>query len=64
MRQHFFGHFVLRAYSDRNAIDIFAQVLALLADLFLLFIVIGRNLVKAFLTIYLFDANKRSHVVI
>ncbi len=53
MRQHFLRDFALRTDSDRDSIDILAKILALLANLLLLFVVVRRNLVDVFYTIYL-----------
>ena len=55
MRQNFLRYLVLGADLDRNSINILAEVLALLANLLLFFVVIGCNLVDVFLAIYLFD---------
>ena len=55
MRQNFLRYLVLGADLERNSINILAEVLALLANLLLFFVVIGCNLVDVFLAIYLFD---------
>jgi len=49
MRQNFLRYLVLGADLDRNSINILAEVLALLANLLLFFVVIGCNLVDVYL---------------
>jgi hypothetical protein len=53
MRQNFLRYLVLRANLDRDSIYVFSEVLALLANLLLFFIVIWCNLIYVFLAIYI-----------
>ena len=52
------GYELMRAGASHNS----SPVLALLADLFLLFVIVGCYLVDVFQAVYLFDAGERFHI--